>query len=155
MVSHHYDLTVWFSDMSPQLLTSSSPLRFEYPQPLPHLTIDIGSILREPTLGSIFSRALGVITIQSLHLAADSLECLIVLNVGVVLVFCFVEEGGKRGPGIFGDISLDLDGPQNIVVPLSDLGQGLHDAFQPVCLIDARRGRITRLATSDVGKSQG
>ena len=153
MVSHHNDLNVWFSDISQQLLTSSSPLRFEYPQPLPHLTINIGSILQEPTLGSTFPRGLGVISVQSLALAAHSLECLVVLNAGVVLVYRFVEEG-KPDPGILGDSSIDLDGPQSIVVPLSDLGKVSRDAFRPVCLLDARRGRVTQLATSDVGMSR-
>jgi hypothetical protein len=153
IVSHRYDLNVWFSDISQQLLTSSSPLRFEYPQPLPHLTINIGSILQEPTLGSTFSRGLGAISVQSVALAADSLECLIVLNIGVVLAYRFVE-GGKPDPRTLDDFSVELDGPQSIVVPLSDLGKVSRDAFQPVCLLDASRGRVTQLAVSDVGRSR-
>jgi syntaxin-binding protein 5 len=151
LVAHHHDLTINFYDCSSQLLSSTAALRFEYPQLVPHLTIKVQTIIRDPSLAGIVDPQLPA-SISGLHLSPDAQHCGVVLASGHVLLFRFTMNGPLRVNGL--SESLDnMDDTQNIVVILTDLGQKRGDGFRPVCLLDARRGDITAMALSDEGES--
>ena len=149
MATYHEDLSVRFFDLSKQLLLSSSPLRFEFPQPLPHLTIPIRQIIHDETLTGIFGRE--AIRIQSVHLSSDSLECMIVLNTGAVLVYRFAAARGRPQTLELGDLDDLLNDEEDIIVSLADLASWSSDGFKPVCVIDARRGVVTQAKMSNTG----
>jgi syntaxin-binding protein 5 len=78
LISCHRDLTVRFHDASPQLLISSStsPLQKNYPCAIHDLTIDLSCLP--------LSTAPEVATVQ---LASESLECVVLLKSGDLVVY--------------------------------------------------------------------
>lgn len=90
----HPDATVRFWDGSPHLLLLPTPLRFEYPGALPHLTINIGEWLRHPDLAhlplaQLWERDRSKVRIKSVYLAREALECTITMVTGEVFVTKF------------------------------------------------------------------
>ncbi|KAG9016596.1 hypothetical protein FRB90_002877 [Tulasnella sp. 427] len=88
MILSHSDLTVRFYDISSQLLSSTESLKFEYPQILPHLTLELARFI--PLLPS-----LDTIKINSVHLASFSAECAVVLSTGDVITWRLREAGSS------------------------------------------------------------
>lgn len=150
MITQNVDLSIRFYDLSEQLLNASSPLRFEYPQPIPYLTIDVGQLLRNSTLSSIFAHEKTAISIQSIHFSGESLECLVTLSSGAVLVYYFAEGGLKPAADSL-DALIDLETSDDSLIPLSDLANWGADSFRPVCILDTSRGLVTQVAVSEVG----
>ncbi|KAL7424902.1 Lethal(2) giant larvae sro7 [Cryptotrichosporon argae] len=115
LVTHHPDATVRFWDASPHILVLPTPLRFEFPAPLPHLTISVGEYLKHPDvahlpLAKLWATDRRQVRITGVHLARESLECVITLATGEVVVTKF----GESKPAARGDGNeveeLELDG---------------------------------------------
>lgn len=148
MILSHSDLTVRFYDISTQLLLSTEPLKFEFPQVLPHLTLELARFL--PLLPST-----DIIEIKSVHLASISTECAVVLNTGDVILWRL------REPGSPGQIYNTPSEDSQVFVPLEPFirqSERRISSFHPVCLIrppeagaDATM-EVTSVALSDVGK---
>ncbi|KAG8950414.1 hypothetical protein FRC04_007429 [Tulasnella sp. 424] len=147
MILSHSDLTVRFYDISTQLLLSTEPLHFEFPQVLPHLTLELARFL--PLLPST-----DIIEIKSVHLASISTECAVVLNTGDVILWRL------REPGSPGQIYNTPSEDSQVFVPLEPFirqSERRISSFHPVCLIrppeagaDATM-EVTSSALSDVG----
>ena len=178
LVTFHPDATVRFWDASPHLLLLPTPLRFEYPCPLPHLTISISEYLKHPDvahlpLAKLWEDDRSKVRIKSVHLAREALECVITFSTGEVIVTKFGE--GKAGPGdeveeLDGDESSGppLDGyfpqtpvasssaaPKNEwveeVTEIGHLAKWKEDGFKPVAMITLKRGEVVACAVSDIG----
>ncbi len=96
MATYHADCTVRFWDVSPHILLLPTPLRFEYPSALPHLTINIGDYLTHPDvahlpLAKLWADERPKVKITGVHLAREALECVITMSSGEVIVTKFGE----------------------------------------------------------------
>lgn len=112
LVTFHPDATVRFWDVSPHLLILPTPLRFEYPGPLPHLSISIGEYLKHPDvahlpLAKLWETDRSKVRIKSVHLAREALECVITMSTGEIIVTKFGE--GKKNASDDDEIE-QLDG---------------------------------------------
>lgn len=156
LVTHHSDFTVRFADYSKHLRASNAPLRFEYPQPLPHLRIDVANILDDPSLVGLVDQD-SHLTITSVHLSSNGAHCAVVLSTGCTVFFSFGEKGGSTFIVGEGDnLDLDLDEEQSIVVVLTDLARDRkrQDGYWPRCLLDSRYGQVSVIALSDQGETE-
>ena len=102
LVTFHPDATVRFWDCSPHLLVLPTPLRFEYPGPLPHLTISLGEYLKHPDiahlpLAQLWEKDRSKVRIKSVHLAKEALECVITMYTGEIIVTKFREASNAPG----------------------------------------------------------
>jgi len=177
MVTWHPDCSVRFWDISPHLLLLPTPLRFEYPGSLPHLTINIGEWLSHKSvkhlpIAKAWLKDRSGIRIKSVHLAREALECTITFTTGEVLVTKFGEgkHDGKDGEeeqlkdedeGYFPKVqespkvemaSLKQDWVEE-VTELGELAKWKVDGFKPVALFTLKRGEVSQCAVSDIGKS--
>lgn len=156
MATWSLDGCVRFWDISPQILVLPSPLRFEYPSPLNHLTVSIPNILSHPSMAhteiaKLYRKTPSLIRITGVRLAGESSELAIVMATGEVLVYKF-ESGSRRReePGYFPEQSDDGRGWEEIV-HLDHLADTTSDGFKPKCMIDIKRGPVAHIALSNVG----
>jgi syntaxin-binding protein 5 len=149
LVSLHADDTIRFQDISSRLL-SPSPLRFEYPQPLPHLTIDLSHLLSDPSIRSLLDTTYQV---QSVHFAHESLECAILLRSGIVVIYKFGESSEEADDRAFAVHAPEEKGEKEEIVPLRHLANWNRDGFKPVCLVNLSAGAASSCAMSDIGGS--
>ncbi|KAG8963429.1 hypothetical protein FRC03_003018, partial [Tulasnella sp. 419] len=140
LITHHGDLTVRFYDISPQLLLSNSALKFEYPQILPHLTIELRRALQ--LLHSKTTSSQESIQVHSVIFAQSSLEVAVVLSSGEVLIYKFKEGGSPTQaydiPAVDNTRIVSLD-------PVLTAADRRMDVFHPLCAI---RGDIAAAVTS-------
>ena len=174
MITWHPDATVRFWDLSPHLLLLPTPLRFEYPGPLPHLTISLGDYLkhRDVThlpLAKLWRDDPSKVRIKSVHLARDSLECTMTMMTGEVVIFKFKEAKSDDGeddaeglnddedPSYFPKMDmpeLNKTGDKEWVEEVTELGhlaKGKTDGFKPVAIFSLKQGAVTQCAVSDIG----
>ncbi|KDQ15640.1 hypothetical protein BOTBODRAFT_283778 [Botryobasidium botryosum FD-172 SS1] len=150
LVTHHEDMTIRFHDMSPHLLLSS-PMRFEYPQPLSHLTINLALLFANQILPSTIAN--GAPRVRSATVSQESLEVVVVLETGAVVVFGFFEEETSRGSGrksMEDGAEATSQGNQELI-GLIHSSRRTHDGFYPVCLLNPERGEVISIATSEIG----
>lgn len=175
LVTSHPDATIRFWDISPHLLLLPTPLRFEYPSPLPHLTISLGSYLSQPDLAhlplaKLWEHDRSKVVIKSVHLAKEALECTITMMSGEIIVLKFAPAKGKRAAG--DDVEeLDVESPRDgyfppvMTVPTQDPNEWVEevleighlarytvDGFKPVAIFTPKRGEVTQCAVSDIGE---
>ncbi|WRT69409.1 uncharacterized protein IL334_006395 [Kwoniella shivajii] len=179
-ITSHADCTIRFWDASPHLLLLPTPLRFEYPGPLPHLTISIGDYLKHPDVAHLPLAQLWVndrskVRIKSVHLAKEALECVITFHTGEIIVTKFGEAKGSAGrqgedeieeldengenhdSGYFpsmGSQSHGVDsgnGWTEEVLELGHLAKYKSDGFKPVAIFSMKRGEPISVAVSDIG----
>jgi hypothetical protein len=182
LMTFHPDATVRFWDMSPQLLVLPTPLRFEYPGPLPHLTISIGEYLKSPDiahlpLAQLWEKDRRKVRIKAAYLARESLECVITMVTGEVIVTKFGE--ARRGRADDDVEELDLDGDQagvaspmggyfpsefaksppragdewvEEVSEIGHLARHSADGFKPVAIFTLKRGEPIACCVSDIGE---
>ena len=174
LITHHPDATIRFWDISPHLLLLPTPLRFEYPAALPHLTISLGEWLRLPELyhlplAKVWETNPEKVRIKSVHLARESLECVITLVTGEIIVTKFgeakksrtngddVEElNGEGDDGYFPKVI--AAGPQERhawveeVTEIGHLARWSEDGFKPVAIFTVKRGEPICCAVSDIGE---
>ncbi|WWC93095.1 uncharacterized protein L201_008060 [Kwoniella dendrophila CBS 6074] len=103
-ITYHSDCTIRFWDASPHLLLLPTPLRFEFPSPLPHLTISIGDYLKHKDckhlpLSQLWFNDRSKVRIKSVHLAKEALECIVTFYTGEIIVTKFAEAKGKNKRG--------------------------------------------------------
>ena len=178
LITSHPDASIRFWDISPHLLLLPTPLRFEYPAPLPHLTISLGTYLTHPDLAHLPLARLwetdrSKVIIKSIHLAREALECTITMVSGEILVFKFApaKAGGQRGGDEMEELDADTpsDGyfpPVAMSVPetsgdggwveevleIGHLARYKVDGFKPVAIFTPKRGEVIHCAISDIGE---
>ncbi|KAK8849434.1 hypothetical protein IAR55_004766 [Kwoniella newhampshirensis] len=177
LVTYHADATVRFWDASPHLLILPTPLRFEYPGPLPHLTISIADYLKHPDvahlpLAQLWQNDPTKVKIKSVHLAREALECVITFVTGEVIVTKFGEAKGKKGgedeieelddgvehdDGYFPTMPPQAasgsgeNGWVEEVTEIGHLAKWKGDGFKPVAIFTLKRGEPISCAVSDIG----
>jgi hypothetical protein len=112
LITFHPDATIRFWDCSPHLLVLPTPLRFEYPGPLPHLTISLGEYLKHPDiahlpLARLWEQDRSKVRIKSVHLAKEALECVITMYTGEIIVTKFREATGAKGDDDVEELQVD------------------------------------------------
>lgn len=175
LATFHADATVRFWDVSPHLLLLPTPLRFEYPGPLPHLNISIGEYLNgldvaHLPLAKLWQTDRSAVRICSIHLAREALECVITMVTGEVIVTKFGE--AKKGAAdddieqlddepinsyfpLTKTDSADPAGKQEWVEEVTELGhlaKWKDDGFKPVAIFTLKRGEAVACAVSDIGQ---
>lgn len=180
MITSHPDASIRFWDVSPHLLLLPTPLRFEYPGPLPHLTISLGTYLSHPDLSHLPLARLwetdrSKVVIRSVHLAREALECTVTMTTGEIIVFKFAQ-GKTSGRGNEDDLEeLDVESPsdgyfppQGVSVPetsgdggwveevleIGHIARLKVDGFKPVAIFTPKRGEVIQCAVSDIGGSR-
>lgn len=103
LATWHADATVRFWDISPHLLVLPTPLRFEYPAPLPHLTFSVGKYLAHPDvahlpIAKLWATDRSKVQITGVELARETLECVITFATGEVIVTKFGNARSKSAP---------------------------------------------------------
>lgn len=141
LVTIHGDASVRFHDISPQLLISTrdSPMTKGFPDTLADLNINVCEIFSDPQLSK---GKLSVLPkIQSVQFAQEALECLIALETGEVILYCFqLNELQKHTPKKTDD---------EIVVLDQSLSVGCK--FRPYLMLRRRPSKTTSCSLNDVG----
>lgn len=181
LATFHADATVRFWDVSPHLLLLPTPLRFEYPGPLPHLTISIGEYLKgldmaHLPLAKLWSTDRSAVRIKAVHLAREALECVVTMSTGEIIVTKFGEakKGAREddleelnddlatpgGESYFPLTKTDSADPgagkQEWVEEVTEIGhlaRWKEDGFKPVAIFTLKRGEAVACAVSDIGQS--
>ncbi|CAK9784876.1 unnamed protein product [Cutaneotrichosporon oleaginosum] len=173
LATWHSDCTVRFWDISPHILLLPTPLVFEYPNPLPHLTIHVGRILRHRDvahlpLAKLWATDRAKVQITGVHLARETLECVLTFATGEVLVAKFGEAkhtshsmpSSPLSPGMREEDEDDAPTngsyfpQQEWVEELTEIGHMANwttDGFKPVAICTVRRGAVVSCAVSDIG----
>lgn len=141
-MTFHHDLTVRFQDLSAQILVSSeaSPLQRRFPNPLPTLTIDLSATLSDAAIATRTSvNFLDNAQIASAHLAAESLECAVVLRTGEVVLYRTIHAPVSPRP------------EDEELISLQHIPDQSGFKFRPEFAILAAMGPVTALAISDIG----
>lgn len=133
LITCHRDLTVRFHDASPQLLISSStsPLQKNFPFAIHDLTIDLSCLL--------LSTAPEVATVQ---LAPESLECVVLLKSGDLLVYQL--NTTQVNPPI------EIDGNKEFVL-LGNVTSRPGMRYHPFLMLPRGNVSLTCCALSDIG----
>lgn len=133
LITCHCDLTVRFHDVSPQLLISSStsPLQKNYPFAIHDLTIDLSCLP--------LSSALEVATVQ---LAPESLECVVLLKSGDLLVYRL--NTTQVNPPI------EIEGNKEFVL-LGNIALRPGTRYHPFLMLPRSNVSLTCCALSDIG----
>lgn len=150
-------------------------LRFEWPAPLPNLTISIVNLLRHPSLHHLPVSKLchtnpSRFRITGVDLSATTLECLVHVESGEVFVWKFAKSQdqargseqqqqqqdhggdggdyleGARGGGSSSDKQVEL------LTSVTHLANRRDDGFKPVTILTTRRGPVVATAMSDIGE---
>ncbi len=138
-----------------------SPLKFEYPSPLPHLTISIANVLKHPTLAHtpiarLYKEKPSAIKIASVTLSTGSLECMIAMSTGEVFLYKFAEASlsSKEPEDYFMESQESEAGQATVdeITNLSHLANPTADGFKPVMMLTAGRGQVVATAVSDIGE---
>lgn len=117
-----------------------------FPNPLPDLSIDLGLLLADPRV--ISRGAAGLVDqacIQSVQLANESLETVISLLTGEVVVYRLSprQDAPQRG-----------DAPDGELVILEDIITGPGLRYSPYFMLSPGRGSLQACALSNVGERQ-
>ncbi|KAJ7040330.1 WD40 containing snare-dependent exocytosis protein [Mycena alexandri] len=114
LLTRHRNLAtaVQFHDISAQLLiTSDAPIANHFPKSLPGLTIDLGTLLTDASVIKKTSPTMNHAVLQSAYLARQSLECVIQLASGEIIVYRLKtgSENPPRSPEVQDDEIVLLD----------------------------------------------
>lgn len=180
LITSHPDASIRFWDVSPHLLILPTPLRFEYPSALPHLTVSLGSFLTHPDLSHLplarlWASDRSQVIIKSVHLAREALECVVTMTTGEIIVLKFgsAKKGGERDEDdveeLHGEGEPSKDGyfpnmgvaPPQVgegewveeVLEIGHLARWKVDGFKPVAIFTPKRGEVLACAISDIGES--
>lgn len=108
------------------------------------------NIVHHASLKGIFNDH-GDPEVNSIYLTSDTLECLVKLSNGVLLVYMFRDE--EQGQSVLHGIPTSpsvLDDDDNIMI-ISDLDKSNLEGFHPFLLLDFRPKIISCVAVSNVG----
>ena len=127
--------------MSAQLLipTNATLLDEDFPKPLPGLTIHLDDLLEDSSVFTILKPYVDTLTIQSVHVAPEALECAIVLTSGDIVIYHSV----ISPPKIITDTGIMLLDHIRPTIP--------GRRFEPYFMLTPNRGPIATCAMSDTG----
>ncbi|KAG1765082.1 lethal giant larvae like, C-terminal-domain-containing protein [Suillus occidentalis] len=133
LITCHHDLTVRFHDVSPQLLISSStsPLQKNYPFTIHDLTIDLSCLP--------LSSASEIATVQ---VAPESLECVVLMKSGDLLVY--------RLNTTQVDPPIEIEGNKEFVL-LGNVSLPPGTRYHPFLMLPRGNVSLTCCALSDIG----
>ncbi len=133
--------------MSVQLLIAirPDPVQYDFPTPLPRLTIDLSLLLLDPLVSMQISTTTAIpLSIQSVLFSSESLESAIVLSTGNVLVFRL--QDGQH------DVPLYRECEDRELTCLEHLGVSAGYKYAPYFILSPSKGSVTACAISDIGK---
>ena len=141
-MTYNRDLSVQFFDMSAQLLIpmNGTPLDQDFPKPLPSLTIYPDEILDDSLIAKILQPHIETLSIQSVHVAPEALECAVALTTGDIIVYHSAT--GLSPTKVNGDIEIIL---------LEPTFPAPGRRFGPYFMLNPNRGLIATCAMSDTG----
>ncbi|KAK0246422.1 WD40 containing snare-dependent exocytosis protein [Armillaria nabsnona] len=146
LITYHQNLSVRFYDMSVQLLIAirPDPVKYDFPTPLPHLTIDLSLLLLDPLVSmQISTTTTAPLSIQSVLFSSESLESAIVLSAGNVLVLRL--QHGQH------DVPLYRECEDRELTCLEHLGVSAGYKYAPYFILSPSKGSVTACAISDIG----
>lgn len=143
-----------------------TPLRFEYPNPLPHLTISLPTILRHASishlpLAQLFRSDPSKVRITGVELSKQSLELAIHMQTGEVLVYKFGEANARMAmteptqihtEGSYFPAGADSKEHVEELTSTAHLANWKSDGFKPATVLTTRRGPVVDMAMSDIGQ---
>jgi len=183
LITFHPEAIIRFWDASPQLLLLPTPLRFEYPSPLPHLTFSVGDYLKHPDvehlpLAKLWETDRSKVRIKSVHLAREAFELTITFATGEIMVAKFGEAKKGAAADYIEELDGDYGGPSTPkdnyfppqwpppstssalkndwieeVTEIGHLANWREDGFKPVAIFTLKRGEAVGCAVSDIGMS--
>lgn len=147
MVTQHRDLTIKFQGLDANLLISAdTPIKSNFPRPLPDLTIDVMSLLGDPAVSKRFTpEYLATAQVDRVQLASESLECVVTLASGEVIVYKLKSSFGDDSSHFWETSDTEL-------VCLQHLPSLAGPRYYPALMLDTGRGRVSAVAMSDIGK---
>ncbi|KAK1234875.1 Lethal(2) giant larvae sro7 [Marasmius sp. AFHP31] len=142
LITSHMDLTIQMSDLSSSLLSKArpDPIEYEFPNPLPRLTVDLNIVLTDARVAPKLARSENRM-IDIVDFAPESLEYAITLSSGEVVLY--------RMRSNDQDHSEDLHDPE--LVSLAHLSGVGDSKFAPYLLVDAKRGGVASISLADAG----
>ena len=140
-MTYNRDLSVQFFDMSGQLLIpmNGAPLNHDFPKPLPGFTIYPDDILDDPSIAKILQPHIETLSIQSVHVAPEALECAVALTSGDIVVY---HPAGQSSSKVTADMEIIL---------LDHIRPTPGRKFEPYFMLNSHRGLIATCAMSDTG----
>lgn len=145
ILTHCRDLTVRFADISSQLLfpEQHAPLCKPFPNPYPHLTIDLKTLfLNHRVVECTSADILEGAAIENVHLARDSFDLCISLRTGECFVYRLSERSAVSTARASDDVELIL--LDHVVLPNKT-------DYQPYLMLAPKRGPLLDVALSEIG----
>ncbi|KAK0466348.1 WD40 containing snare-dependent exocytosis protein [Desarmillaria tabescens] len=146
LITCHQDLSIRFYDMSVQLLIAvrPDPIQYDFPTPLPHLTMNLSLLLLDPLVSKQISTTTAApLSIQSILFSSESLEPAIVLSTGNVLVFR-LQDGQRNAPPY-------RECEDRELTCLEHLSISAGYKYAPYAILSPNKGPVTACAISDIG----
>ncbi|KAF5368577.1 hypothetical protein D9758_002181 [Tetrapyrgos nigripes] len=136
LITSHLNRSVQMWDVSPQLLLSArpTPVQYRFPHPLPQLRIDLEPILTDAIVMKRLSKSDS--NVQSLEFAPDSLDCVIILTTGEILVESLKSSTGEQHLNY-------LEVEDEELISLQHLPSIPSSRYFPVLLLSPHKGRVT------------
>ncbi|TFK77434.1 WD40 containing snare-dependent exocytosis protein [Pluteus cervinus] len=143
LLTYAKDMSVQISDLSSQLLLGTPTLTRAFPEPCPHLCVDLQAVLADShvvgkTSGTILEHA----EIEDVQFAKEAMEMAVALRTGEVVLYRLNAPEGL--PEI-------REVPDREIVILNHIGALPETSYSPYFMVFARRGPIQAFALSDVG----
>lgn len=141
-MTYNRDLSVQFFDMSAQLLipTNDAPLDQDFPKPLPGFTIYPDDLLDDSSISKILLPHIETLSIQSVHVAPEALECAVALTSGDIVVY---HSAMGLSPS---KVTADME-----IILLNHIRPTPGRRFEPYFMLNPNRGLIATCAMSDTG----
>ncbi|KAG7452249.1 WD40 containing snare-dependent exocytosis protein [Guyanagaster necrorhizus] len=146
LITCHQNLTVRFYDISVQLLVAARPhpVQYDFPTPLPHLTMDLSFLVLDPwVFKQISTTTTAPLSIQSVLFSSESLESAVVMSTGNVLVFRLKDEQDNLPPY--------RECEDRELTYLEHLGVSTGYKYAPYIILSPTKGPTTACAISDIG----
>lgn len=138
---------VHFYDISTQLLLAvrPDPVTCNFPNPLPHLSIDLNAVLTDAAVAPRIVQLSDLpVAIHSVHFASESLEVVVTLSTGDLFVFRL--KSGEHDPASY----RQSQNPDCLYLEHLTLGRGYR--YSPYVMFSPSKGSITACANNDIGE---
>jgi hypothetical protein len=145
LMTYNRDLSVQFFDISSQLSipVEDAPLKHDWPEALPGLDIRLEEVFDDPSIAEILSVLVEKVSIQSVNVALEALECAVVLNSGEVLIYRpAVNRSGNASSKILADTEIVL---------LDHIYSSPGRSLVPYFILAANEGPVETCALSEIG----
>lgn len=143
-MTYNRDLSIQFLDMSAQLLIPMNgtllDLDQDFPKPLPGLTVQLDDLLDDSSIAEILKPHVDTLTIQSVHVAPEALECAVPLTSGDIVVY-------RPSMGLPpSKVSADAE-----IILLDHIRSTPGRRLEPYFMLTPSRGSVAACAISDTG----